>query len=160
MSFASLYQFPLLSTQQQGVELYTLFRQNMDIDELYEDVSNEIDAWDRVMAQHNEESVNTRVTAITIIGLPIAIITLFLTGLTSWLGLPFGNVKIWDRMFSWFCMANHIGSMLPALLAAALFVAIGGLVLIGLKIWFGKRFENIRHWFKLQLQDVGSWLGR
>jgi len=24
----------------------------MDIDELYEDVSNEIDAWDRVMGQH------------------------------------------------------------------------------------------------------------
>ncbi len=91
MSFSSLYQFPLLSTQQQGVELYTLFRRHMDIEELYRDISTEIDTWDRVIAQHNEESLNSRLSFITYLGLPVAIVTMLLTGYTFLRDLPVRN---------------------------------------------------------------------
>jgi hypothetical protein len=40
--FTNLYQFSLLSNQQQGLEIYSLARQAMDVDELFEEVQKEI----------------------------------------------------------------------------------------------------------------------
>ncbi|MHB9000150.1 MAG: hypothetical protein ACYC9N_11635, partial [Thermoanaerobaculia bacterium] len=42
--FTNLYRFPLLSSQQQGVEMYTKARKHLDIDELFEEVQKEIEA--------------------------------------------------------------------------------------------------------------------
>jgi len=81
MSFASLYQFPLLSTQQQGVEMYTLARKQMDVDDLFKDIANEIDSADRVMATHNEETVSGRIGWLTLWGLPVAITGLIVAGI-------------------------------------------------------------------------------
>jgi hypothetical protein len=91
MSFVSLYQFPLLSTQQQSVEMYTLFRRHMDIDELYRDVSAEIDTWDRVIAQHDQERSTDEVAKLTRVGvilttfgLPFAFLTVLLAWVPAW----------------------------------------------------------------------------
>lgn len=40
--FTNLYQFPLISNQQQGIEMYTLAREHMDVNGLYEEVQEEI----------------------------------------------------------------------------------------------------------------------
>jgi len=40
--FVQLYQFPMLSNQQQGLEMYALQRRHMDIDELFKEVQDEI----------------------------------------------------------------------------------------------------------------------
>lgn len=40
--FTNLYQFPLLSNQQQGIEMYTIARQAMDVDELFNEIQKEI----------------------------------------------------------------------------------------------------------------------
>jgi hypothetical protein len=40
--FVQLYQFPLLSNQQQGVEMYALQREHMDIKELFTEIQDEI----------------------------------------------------------------------------------------------------------------------
>jgi hypothetical protein len=82
MSFVSLYQFPLLSTQQQGVEMYTLARQRMDVDELFRDIANEIDTADRVIVTHSGQNVSDRIELLTFLGLPIAVLSLILSGLT------------------------------------------------------------------------------
>lgn len=146
MSFSSLYQFPLLSTQQQGVEMYTLFRKHMDIDELYRDVSNEIDTWDRVMAQHNEETVSRRISLIAFFGLPVAIVTLLLTGMQLFIGLPFGSIpgkagvprtasladQLWAAFFEkW----NRDCQWLPTTSTATIWAAV--FVLIGVGLWCG-----------------------
>lgn len=79
MSFASLYQFPLLSTQQQGVEMYTVARKQMDVDDLFKDIANEIDSADRVMGTHREERVSSNILWLTRLGLPIAAISLLIS---------------------------------------------------------------------------------
>ncbi|MCI5163858.1 MAG: hypothetical protein D3917_17960, partial [Candidatus Electrothrix sp. AX5] len=38
----NLYQFPLISNQQQGVEMYKIARESMDIDDLFKEVQEEI----------------------------------------------------------------------------------------------------------------------
>jgi hypothetical protein len=40
--FTNLYQFPLLSNQQQGIEMYELARRYMDVNELFQEVQEEI----------------------------------------------------------------------------------------------------------------------
>ncbi len=40
--FTNLYQFPLLSNQTQGVEMYEIARKQMDVDELFKEVQSEI----------------------------------------------------------------------------------------------------------------------
>lgn len=40
--FTNLYQFPLISNQQQGVEMYNAARKSMDIDDLFKEVQEEI----------------------------------------------------------------------------------------------------------------------
>jgi hypothetical protein len=151
MSFSSLYQFPLLSTQQQGVELYTLFRKHMDIDGLYRDVANEIDTWDRVIAQHAEEFVSRRVEIITFWGLPVTIVTLLLTSLQYLLGLPFGWIPVgprtptaWESWFSIpFDWLNRRWSWAPLALAVGLWTITFWLIKRGVTYLANRRPQNV-----------------
>ncbi|MEO8382169.1 MAG: hypothetical protein ABI779_21085 [Acidobacteriota bacterium] len=42
--FTNLYRFPLLSSQQQGIEMYAAAREALDVDELFEEVQKEIES--------------------------------------------------------------------------------------------------------------------
>ncbi len=42
--FTNLYQFPLLSNQQQGIEMYAMCRKAMDVDDLFKEVQAEIES--------------------------------------------------------------------------------------------------------------------
>jgi hypothetical protein len=53
--FENLYQFPLLSNQQQHLEMYELQRRWMDIRELYEEISKEIQSSDTVLENISNE---------------------------------------------------------------------------------------------------------
>lgn len=54
--FANLYQFPLLSNQQQGLEMYTLQRKCMDIDDLFAEIKDEIhSSYEYLMVQQDRE---------------------------------------------------------------------------------------------------------
>lgn len=72
--FENLYQFPLLSTQQQHIEMYELQRRCMDIRDLYEEIDKEVQSSDQVMdnkldQQRNElASVLNTVAFIGLIG--------------------------------------------------------------------------------------------
>ena len=56
--FENLYQFPLLSNQQQAIEMYTCARKNMDIDDLYAEVSKQIASSDELLSAEVEERRN------------------------------------------------------------------------------------------------------
>jgi len=56
--FTNMYQFPLLSSQQQGVEMYAIQRKALDIDELFREVKEEIETTDEYLGgvEQSEQS--------------------------------------------------------------------------------------------------------
>jgi hypothetical protein len=157
MSFASLYQFPLLSTQQQGVELYTIYRKFMDIDDLYRDVANEINAWDGAMAQYNQEilaenqdTLSKSVTVITKIGLPIAVVTLLLTGLVYQLELPIGGVALRVKLWKYFQLADSGGHGWPIIIGVLIYLVFGLIVsgLLELLLRRSAIWSRLKKWGK------------
>lgn len=70
--FTNLYQFPLISNQQQAVEMYVLLRKSMDVQELYAEIKSEIENTHEFLAGLNERKigrVGMRLTYIATIGL-------------------------------------------------------------------------------------------
>ena len=79
--FTNLYQFPLLSNQQQALEMYSLARQAMDVDELFREIQQEIHSSHEYLAiqqQQKQTRIVTRLTVVATIGLVLALATSFL----------------------------------------------------------------------------------
>ena len=74
--FTNLYRFPHLSSQQQAVEMYTIARQVMDVEEFFREVDIEIrnthDYFEQVSAQE-QTALSTKLTAVATGGLVIAL---------------------------------------------------------------------------------------
>lgn len=83
--FTNLYQFPLLSNQQQGVEMYEIARRNMDIDELFNEVQQEIAASEGYL----DNVIQARQSDAQAV---LAVVATF--------GLVFGLVLAWRQIFS------------------------------------------------------------
>jgi len=76
----NLYRFPLISNQQQGIEMYTLARRQLDVDELFEEVEQEIRASEeylssRVNLRHAKTAAGLQVVATLAIPVGIALAT-------------------------------------------------------------------------------------
>jgi hypothetical protein len=56
--FTNLYQFPLLSNQQQGIEMYTLARECMEVDDLFKEVQEEIHNSHDFLQQQQQHKLN------------------------------------------------------------------------------------------------------
>jgi hypothetical protein len=87
--FENLYQFPLLSNQQQGVEMYELARKSMDIDELYEEVSKEVMGSDELLEaqveeQRSEYAYILNYIAVAGLGLSVALSSYQIGGFQEW----------------------------------------------------------------------------
>ncbi|MGO8736568.1 MAG: hypothetical protein ACLQVM_27675 [Terriglobia bacterium] len=79
--FANLYQYPLLSNQQQGLEMYEIARKNLDVNELFLEVQDKIKAThDYLETRTSQEQVDTTVglTVVATIGLAIVLTLNFL----------------------------------------------------------------------------------
>lgn len=63
--FTNLYQFPLLSNQQQGVELYSLARECMEIDDLVREVQEQIHNSHDYLAQQLEQNQTRQIVSLT-----------------------------------------------------------------------------------------------
>lgn len=75
--FTNLYQFPLISNQQQGVEMYALAREKMDITSLYEEVKEEVHRsheYFHQLQQQKQTRVTVRLTWVATVGLVLSII--------------------------------------------------------------------------------------
>lgn len=79
--FTNLYQFPLISNQQQGVEMYKIARESMDIDDLFNEVQEEISSTHEFL----EMKAMARQTSITVFLTVIAAV-IALTGVSEWWG--------------------------------------------------------------------------
>lgn len=78
--FTNLYRFPLLSNQQQGVEMYAKAREAMDVDELFGEVQKEIqDCQEYIEMEKTSELTHktTLLTAVATIGLTLSLVIAF-----------------------------------------------------------------------------------
>jgi hypothetical protein len=72
----NLYRFPLLSHQQQGIELYTLARKHLDIEELFTEIQSEVRATDEFLngaTQLDHATMATMLTVVATIALALAL---------------------------------------------------------------------------------------
>ena len=79
--FTNLYEFPLLSNQQQGVEMYEKARENMDVGQLFREIQEEIRSsheYLEMQAGQEQTYMSTRLTVVATVGLVIGLATSFL----------------------------------------------------------------------------------
>lgn len=139
--FTIRYQFPLLSNQQQSIEMYEQARKYFDIDDLFAEIKQEIDNTYEFLEQ--EESRNTTKRAnqlarnantLVKLGIPIAIGAL----ITSFFGMNVDNLfHLWECR--WFfnsdCKIN-----VDALIM--LLITLGGIVAACIYVWRLKDDRN------------------
>lgn len=119
--FTNLYQFPLLSNQQQGIELYALCREQMDVDALFREVESEVKATHEFLAlrtQHKIARLGGRLTVVATVGL-FASLLLMAFGVSDFASVPFLPIRS-----SWWLV------MLLLILGVGFF---GGLLFIALR---------------------------
>lgn len=102
--FTDLYQFPLLTNQQQGVEMYAAARRALDVDELFQEMQAEVSTTHEFFAGESARElseVEHRLNRLAGIGLPVALVTGALgmnvivpSGLEGWRGVPLGLVLL------------------------------------------------------------------
>lgn len=80
--FVNLYQFPLLSNQQQALELYTLQRRHLDIDQLFDEVRREAEDTHRFLEALNARDQQEFADVVQIFGIPLGVLGV-LIGLAS-----------------------------------------------------------------------------
>lgn len=86
--FTSLYQFPLISNQQQAVEMYTALRKHMDIQHYYEHVRQEIQTIQDFLATEEAAKQTEKTMLLTVVataGLVLSLV-LSLMGVDAFMG--------------------------------------------------------------------------
>ncbi|NBD95304.1 MAG: hypothetical protein GVY11_02360 [Gammaproteobacteria bacterium] len=89
VSFANLYQFPLLSTEQQSLEMYNAQRAALEVDPLYKEVQSQIDnahAYASLSAQRHATELTT---VITVLGIPLLVAGLVASLLGMDMAVPY-----------------------------------------------------------------------
>ena len=117
--FTNLYQYPLISNQQQGIEMYSKAREYLDLDDFYQEIRNEIISTHEFMEIQAANRLNSDAHALTTIGLPVAFIAVTVTvlGMNTELAQSF-----------WNCLAGE-GSCVPR------FDFLGPVILFSLLSW-------------------------
>ncbi len=106
----NLYRFPLVSSQQQGIEMYAIARRQLDVDELFGEVEQEIRASEeylssRVNAEQAKTATGLQVVATLAVPLGLALtVAQVVPEDTRWwaagvvgIALWLGTVVLWDR---------------------------------------------------------------
>ena len=100
--FENLYQFPLLSNQQQAIEMYGLMRERMDIDDLYKEISTEITSSDELLEaevekQRNDYAAILNWVAAIGLGLSVALSCYQIQSFLEW----WKGVLSWPPLMKW-----------------------------------------------------------
>jgi len=94
--FTILYQFPLLSNQQQAIEMYCLARKHFDIDSFYNEIKTEIDNTHEYQEMVKTTELGKIANLIAKYGLVFAV-----TGIVASLfGMDTENLHVWDWLHS------------------------------------------------------------
>lgn len=110
--FTNLYQFPLLSNQQQAVETYALLRKAMDVQELYDEVKSEIENTHEFLAGWQQHEIGKNTFALTIYATAGLLVGLVFSLFQAYVTQPSPSLLEW------------LGALLLALLVCVLAVAL------------------------------------
>jgi hypothetical protein len=72
----NLYRFPLISHQQQGIELYSLARRSLDVEELFAEIQSEVHTTDEFLngaTQGDHATMATRLTVVATVALGLGL---------------------------------------------------------------------------------------
>ncbi|MGQ0594711.1 MAG: CorA family divalent cation transporter [Gammaproteobacteria bacterium] len=78
--FTNLYQFPLLSNQQQSLEMYAIARKTMDVDDLFHEIQDQIKSTHEFLAMteaHETTQIATLLTVVATVGLAFTVVLSF-----------------------------------------------------------------------------------
>lgn len=94
--FTNLYEFPLLSNQQQSIEMYELARKHMDVEEFFREIQEEIRSSHDYLAIHtgqDQTETTTLLTVVATVGLTLGLVFGFwgMNILTSQSSLPWAG---------------------------------------------------------------------
>jgi hypothetical protein len=141
--FTNLYQFPLISNQQQGLELYNIARRALDVQGLFEETQSKIHNSHDFFAQyinHRQSTTTTRLTVVATVGL---IITFFL----AILGIDGINDLTRSNLATSLHKSNIRWSIVRwAVLFLALSVFVQGLIILSSN-WLNRGIESLANLF-------------
>ena len=109
--FTNLYRFPLLSNQQQGVELYEKARRGLDVEELFREVDQELAAMHNYVEMIAQRRGNEVQTSLTVVATAAIIVALASGLLELWANRPAAlGIRAWLRSLAsksvfWFLLA-------------------------------------------------------
>jgi len=76
--FTNLFQFPLISNQQQGLELYIICRKQLDVDELYQELSQQIHTTAELFSSRAESEVAMLASQLSTVAMAASMVGLVL----------------------------------------------------------------------------------
>jgi hypothetical protein len=156
MFFNSLYQFPLLSTYQQSVDLYSLARSHMNLETLWREVREEIDGTDRVTAAHASERTADELYQLAFHGKRLSEIALVASRLGLGLAFSAFAAQAWGLVDPLWTGSGPRGwlTRVLELPAGGVFMATLGLGTLALVAWMAQR--AIGRALPIPTQDKGS----
>lgn len=103
--FTNLYKFPLISNQQQAIEMYTFARKQLDVDALFEEVEEEVRSSHEFMEGAASSELNGWVFALAVLGSLLVIFQVIawffkapnheFTDVWHWLGRAYHGLGGW-----------------------------------------------------------------
>ncbi len=96
--FTMRYQFPILSNQQQALEMYELARKHFDVDDMYNEVKAEIHETHEYLDMLDSRDLNQIANKIALIGLPLAAGGL-VAGALSAMSIGSNSLNLFDCVF-------------------------------------------------------------
>lgn len=145
--FTNFYQFPLLSNQQQAVEMYEIMRKSMDVDALFNEVQQEVHNSHDYLTGKGAQEQNQRIERLTVVasvGLAFSLVLGFM-GADVIVGTA--SVGLKNKFDCWF--GDKYGLIVLILSAFLFFVLIMGGAFV-----FSKRLAEIFDWLT-KLPDRG-----
>ncbi|RLJ00274.1 MAG: hypothetical protein DRP08_06640, partial [Candidatus Aenigmatarchaeota archaeon] len=89
--FTNLYQFPVLSNQEQATELYQLARKSLEIEEIYREYHEQLDRTYHFLEEKQTRRLNRNIAFLTRWGIALGLTTVVATLLPP-------SLSMWDRV--------------------------------------------------------------
>jgi len=152
-TFTILYQFPILSNQEQAIEMYQLARKHFDIEFFYKEVKDEILETHEFLEMEGSKKLAKAATWLAWWGLPLATAGLSV-GVLSLMSAEIGvnHLHIWDCVANYSLDACTVRNEAWVLLGAT-FVLTISLAFVGLALW------KVGACVGPKLRRVGAWIG-